>query len=105
MNRGVGIWRCTKCRMAFFPERLLCARCFGQEFDQDRIYKAVVEETSTIRHMLGQADWQPRLIASVRLAEGQRITVGVSEPFLPGTVIELFEDGTAPYGEARKAAG
>ena len=102
MNRGVGIWRCVKCRTAFFPERLICSRCYAHEFEPDRLYKAVVEEVSTIRHMLGQTDWQPRRIASVRTSEGERITVGLLDDSGPGTVIELSEDGTAPYGEAIK---
>jgi hypothetical protein len=52
--------------------------------------------------MLGQTDWQPRRIASVRTSEGERITVGLLDDSGPGTVIELSEDGTAPYGEAIK---
>ena len=81
MNKGVGIWRCLKCKAAFFPERLLCSRCHGHQFEPDRIYKAVVEEVSIVRHMLGETDWQPRRIASVRTAEGQRITVGLRDEF------------------------
>ena len=51
--------------------------------------------------MLGQTDWQPRRIASVRTSDGQRITVGLPDESGPGTVIELFEDGTAPFGKAK----
>jgi uncharacterized OB-fold protein len=101
-NRGIGVWRCLKCKTAFFPERLICARCYSDEFEQDRIYKAVVEEVSVIRHMLGQTDWQPRRIASVRTAESLRITVGLCDESGPGTVIELFEEGTAPFGQEIK---
>ena len=101
-NRGIGVWRCLKCKTAFFPDRLICARCYSDEFEQDRIYKAVVEEVSVIRHMLGQTDWQPRRIASVRTAESLRITVGLCDESGPGTVIELFEDGTAPFGQEIK---
>jgi uncharacterized OB-fold protein len=100
-DRGVSIWRCAKCHAGFFPQRLLCARCHGDKFEQDRVYEAVVEEVSTIHHMLGQTDWQPRRIANVRTAEGQRITVGLRDGADPGTVIELFEEGTAPFGRAK----
>jgi hypothetical protein len=62
----------------------------------------VVEEISTIRHMLGQTDWQPRRIASVRTSDGQRITVGLTDESEPGTVIELFEESAAPFGTAKK---
>ena len=67
----------------------------------DRVHEAVVEEVSMIRHMIGQTDWQPRRIASVRTSDGQLITVGLRDESGPGTVIELFEDGTAPFGQAK----
>jgi uncharacterized OB-fold protein len=101
MNRGVGIWRCATCGAGFFPQRLLCARCHGERFEPDRVLEAVVEEVSIIRHMLGQTDWQPRRIASVRTADGQRITVGLTDESGPGAVIELFEQDTAPFGKAK----
>jgi uncharacterized OB-fold protein len=102
MTRGLGIWRCANCRSGFFPQRLLCARCHGASFEPDRVYEAVVEEVSVIRHMLGQTDWQPRRIASVRTSDGQRITVGLIDESGPGTTIELFEQDTAPFGAAKK---
>ena len=102
MTRGVGIWRCARCGTGFFPQRLLCARCHGESFAPDRVHEAVVEEVSIIRHMLGQTDWQPLRIASVRTSEGLRLTVGLTDESGPGTVIELFEQGTAPFGAAKK---
>jgi uncharacterized OB-fold protein len=102
MTRGVGIWRCARCGTGFFPQRFLCARCHGESFAPDRVHEAVVEEVSIIRHMLGQTDWQPRRIASVRTSEGLRLTVGLTDDSGPGTVIELFEEGTAPFGAAKK---
>ena len=102
MTPGVGIWRCVKCGAGFFPQRLLCARCHAGSFEPDRVHEAIVEEISIIRHMLGQTDWQPRRIASVRTADGQRITVGLTDESGPGTVIELFEQDTAPFGKAKR---
>jgi len=102
MTAGVGIWRCANCGSGFFPQRLLCARCHGASLQPDRVYEAVVEEVSVIRHMLGQSDWQPRRIASVRTSDGQRITVGLTDESGPGTVIELSEQDTAPFGAAKK---
>ena len=43
-----------------------------------------MEEVSVIRHMLGQDNWQPRRIASVRTTDGQRITVGLRDQSEPG---------------------
>jgi uncharacterized OB-fold protein len=101
MTRGVPIWRCKACGVAYFPQRLLCPRCHGSEWNEDRVHAGVVEEISTIRHMIGQTDWQPRRIASVRTADGQLITVGLRDDSAPGTVIALFEEGTAPFGRAK----
>ena len=100
MTLGVTIWRCRNCGTGFFPQRLLCPRCHGDAWDEDRVHEAVVEEVATIRHMIGETDWTPRRIASVRTTDGQLITVGLRDESGPGATIVLFEDGTAPYGEA-----
>jgi uncharacterized OB-fold protein len=101
MSAGVTIWRCTNCRAGFFPQPLLCRRCGGAIFETDRVSEAVVEEISVIRHMLGQENWRPRRIASVRLPEGQRITVGLRDRSEPGAAIELSEEDGAPFGQAK----
>jgi uncharacterized OB-fold protein len=102
MTPGVGIWRCIKCHEGVYPQRLLCPRCHGADFETDRFFRGVVEEITVVRHMLGQSDWQPRRIASVRLAEGQRITVGLLDSSPPGSVIELFEENGAPFGAEKR---
>lgn len=105
MSPGLTIWRCVNCRAGFFPERLLCPRCRGDRFETDRVSEAVVEEISVIRHMLGQDNWQPRRIASVRTTDGQRITIGLRDQSESGATVELFEDGGAPFGQAKAARG
>ena len=65
------------------------------------MHEAVVEEVSVIRHMIGQENWQPRRIASVRTSDGPRMTVGLRDESGPGATIELFEEGTAPFGRAK----
>jgi len=37
----------------------------------------------------------------VRTSDGQRITVGLADDSEPGAAIELFEEGTAPFGKAK----
>lgn len=103
MNEGVTIWRCTNCRTAFFPERLLCPGCHGGQFETDRAYEAVIEEISVIRHMIGQDNWQPRRIANVRIdtLPDLQMTVGLRDESGVGATIELFEEGTAPFGRAK----
>jgi uncharacterized OB-fold protein len=100
---GVSIWRCRGCGTAYFPQRLLCPRCHGHEWDPDRVHEGTVEEISIIRHMIGETDWKRRRIASVRTSDGQLITVGLRDDSEPGTVIALFEEGTAPFGKAKQA--
>jgi len=105
MIPGVTIWRCAKCRAGFFPERLLCPRCHGDRFETDHVYEAVVEEVSIIRHMLGQENWQPRRIASVRTSDGQLMTVGLMDEAGAGAAIELFQDEAAPFGRTKRSSG
>ncbi len=99
---GVAIWRCTACGAALFPEPLLCPRCHGPAFARDRVHEGVVEEISVIRHMLGQENWQPRRIASVRAMDGPLMTVGLRDESEPGARIELFQEGEAPFGQAKQ---
>ena len=63
--------------------------------------RGVIEEISVIRHMLGQENWQPRRIASVRVKDGPLMTVGLVDDAPVGATIELFEEGTAPFGRRR----
>jgi len=101
---GVRIWQCKGCGAKVFPERLLCPRCHGGDFDQIRVLQGVVEEISVIRHMIGQANWKPRRIANVRTANGPMMTVGLQDESGPGTVIDLFEQDKAPVGRAKVKA-
>ena len=101
MSEGVTVWRCAKCGTGFFPEPLLCQRCHGHQFTTDRVTEGVIEEISVIRHMLGQENWQPCRIASVRTSDGQLMTVGLRDESGPGTRIELFQEGEAPFGRVK----
>lgn len=101
MTAGIGIWRCRTCRAALFPRRLLCPHCHGAEFDEDRVYDGVVAEIAVIRHMIGQADWQPRRIANVRTTGGPSITVGLMDDAREGAVVQLFQEDGAPLGRAK----
>jgi hypothetical protein len=42
-------------------------------------------------------------LANVRTINGPRMTVGLRDESGPGTVISLFEEGTAPFGVAKTA--
>ncbi len=101
MSAGVGIWRCRGCGTPVFPQRLLCPHCHGATFGEERVTEGVVEEVAVIRHMIGQADWQPRRIANVRTKGGPSLTVGLRDDSAPGAVVELSQEEGAPYGKAK----
>lgn len=101
MTPGIGIWRCANCFLGLFPQPMLCPRCHGAVFGIERIHDAVVEEISTIHHMIGQENWKPRRIASVRTSDSQLVTVGLIDDSKVGSAVQLFEDGTAPVGRVR----
>ena len=103
MSEGIRIWRCKACGVAYFPERLLCARCHGHAFVPDRVNEGVVEEVTVVRHVLGQTDWGPRRLANIRTLNGPRMTVGLRDESGPGTMIRLYEEGAAPFGAAKPA--
>jgi len=102
MSAGVPIWRCANCRAGYFPEPLLCPRCHGGVFAAEQVEQGVVQEVSVIRHMIGQENWQPRRIANVLTSAGSLMTVGLRDESGPGATIELFEEGTAPFGRAKR---
>jgi uncharacterized OB-fold protein len=104
MTRGFTIFRCQKCTAALFPQRLLCSKCHGAEFAPERIDEGIVEDISTIRHMIGQADWKPRVIANVRVKDDLRITVGLLDGSQDGAAIDLYDDNGAPFGVAKGRA-
>jgi uncharacterized OB-fold protein len=86
-----------------FPPPLLCPKCHGHEFAADHVSEGVVEEISVIRHMIGQEDWTPKRIASVRTSDGQLMTVGLIDDAGLGATIELFQDEGAPFGRRKSA--
>lgn len=103
MKAGFPVSRCIGCGATLFPVRLLCPHCHGSTFEAYRVHEGVVEEIAVIRHMVGQTDWTPRRIANVRTIGGPMLTVGLTDESGPGTAIEIFEDGTAPFGRAKPA--
>ena len=100
MKSGVAAWRCDQCGALYFPQRLLCAHCGASAFHEARVSEAVVEEITTIRHVLGQKDWAPRRLANVRTPEGLSLTIGLLDESGPGDRVALSQDGLVPFGRA-----
>jgi uncharacterized OB-fold protein len=98
---GLAIFRCAACGARYFPRRMICHRCGGHGFAEERAREGVVEEVSVIRHMLGQENWQPHRIASVRIGDDLRITVGLTDESGPGATIALSQEGLAAFGRAK----
>lgn len=103
MKQGLEIWCCTGCGKAFFPERYMCSQCRGGEFSREVTRGGVVEEVSMIHHMLGQENWKPRAIASVRTDAGVLITAGLLDDASEGDEIVLCQDEGAPFARAKGA--
>lgn len=104
MTPGCTVWRCEACAALLFPKRLLCPRCHGAQFAAERVEQGRVEEISAIRHMIGQADWKPRVIANVSIRDGLCITVGILDHSGPGATVALYEEAGAPFGLAKEPA-
>ena len=97
---GVAAWRCDQCGAIYFPQRLLCAHCPSSAFHEARVTEAVIEEVTTIRHVLGQTEWAPRRLANVRTPEGLYLTIGLLDQSGPGDRVALVQAGLAPFGRA-----
>ena len=103
MTPGVTIWRCGGCGGGSFPSAALPALS-RSVFETDQRREGVVEDMSVIRHMLGQENWQPRRIASVRTSDGQLMTSACMTS--PGQASgRTVQDGEAPFGVRSRLAG
>jgi uncharacterized OB-fold protein len=104
MNLGLKIWFCRDCGHAYFPERLICAECGGAEFDAGASERGEVEDITVINHVIGQENWTPRPIATIRLDEGPRILAGAIGEIAIGDAVSVQSDDLVPY-VARQARG
>ena len=97
MTPGLNAWKCAECGAVYFPERYLCAKCGGHEFAIVNVAEGVIEDMTIVRHVLGQADWQPKPIATVLIDGGARILAGVLDDSGPNDRVALSEEEQAPY--------
>ena len=54
MTPGLNVWTCRQCGAVYFPERYLCAGCGGHDLQTTRVDFGVIEDMTTVRHVLGQ---------------------------------------------------
>ena len=103
MTSGLTAWKCTTCGAVYFPERFLCAACGGHHLETTTVTEGVIEDMTMVRHVIGQTDWQPKPIATVRIDGGARILAGVLDEAGPDDRVLLTQDDGAPY--VRRNAG
>lgn len=103
MIAGIPLSRCGQCGAGYFPARLICHRCGHAQWTEERAPDGVVEEVTVVTHAIGQENWIPRKIASVRLSEGQLIVAGIADDVHAGMRVCLFEDNGSPHGRAASA--
>jgi uncharacterized OB-fold protein len=102
MTAGLTAWKCQDCDAVYFPERYLCPACGGNQLATTTVSEGVVEDMTTVRHVIGQPDWQPRPIATVKIDGGARILAGVIDDAGPNDRVTLSQENGAPYAR-RKA--
>jgi uncharacterized protein len=95
MSTGLIVSRCRNCGAGYFPARLLCPECGGDQLHEDRVRHGIVEDTVTVRHAAGHGEWRPRHLATIRTNEGQAVIAGIAEELPRGTKVELDQDGGA----------
>lgn len=100
MEKGLGIWRCAGCGTGFFPERFLCPVCRSPKFNRDRVHQGVVEEITTIRHVIGHDEPKLVRVASVRTSEGQLVLAGLDGELGEGSTVDLYENARAAFARA-----
>jgi uncharacterized OB-fold protein len=96
---GLSVSECANCGTHYFPRRLVCRRCGTDAWIDKRIYEAVIEESTTVLHVVG-GDGKPRYLATVCTQEGPRIIVGLEAPSPDGTRVALLEKNGAPLARA-----
>jgi uncharacterized OB-fold protein len=100
---GFPVARCGGCGARYFPRRLICRHCGGDAFADDYLHDAVVEEITTVTHVVGGGQGAPRVLATVRAAGGLRLVVRLATPLPDGARVLLSEQDGAPAAQA--AAG
>ena len=92
-------YKCNKCRKYTFPKKFICSKCGNTLFDLIDAPEGQIKEISTIRHMLGQKDWQPRKIANIQTNIGVSLTVGVDDDIQVGDILNIYIENGAPVGK------
>jgi uncharacterized OB-fold protein len=95
ISAGVSLGLCTRCGASYFPRRLMCARCGSIAWEHAVAREGVVEEVTTVHRRIGGSLPEPVVLATVRLAGGQRIVARLNGSLARETPVLLHEQGGA----------
>jgi uncharacterized OB-fold protein len=95
-GNGFTVAKCDRCGALHFPARLICPRCGNDRWIDERIYEAVIEESTTLAHVAGADDQPVRHLATARSADGLRLVVGLDAPLPDGARVTLIDRDGAP---------
>ena len=95
-RRGFMVAKCNRCGALYFPRRLICRRCGGDAWTDERLHDAVIEESTTVAHVAGGGHGAPRTLATVRAAGGLRLIVGLQTSLPDGARVLLTGKDGAP---------
>lgn len=101
MTAGLTAWQCQDCGAVYFPERYLCPACGGHRMDTITVEEGVVEDMTTVRHVIGQPDWQPRPIATINIDGGARVLAGLLDDAEVNDRVTLSQEDGAPYARRK----
>jgi len=99
---GFRVTKCGRCGTSYFPRRLICRKCGNDSWVDVVLRDAVVEESTTIRHVAGGELGTVRHLATLRSGDGLHFIAGVDAPLPDGTPVLLYEKDGAPIARRRE---
>jgi uncharacterized OB-fold protein len=100
---GFRVTTCEQCGTSYFPRRLICRKCGNDSWSEAVLREAVVEESTTIRHVTGDDRAAPRHLATVRAGGELHLIAGLDAPLSDGTPVLLYEKDGAPIARRRES--
>jgi uncharacterized OB-fold protein len=97
-SAGLLVGKCCACNTLYFPKRLICHRCGGGAWTDERIFEGTIEEATRIAAADESRD---RVLATINAA-GLRVIVALAEPLLDGAQVILEERNGAPWARAKE---
>lgn len=81
------IFQCTACEATLFPERYLCPRCGGDQWQRVEAGVGVVEQLTRLFDRTSGSE--PVLLATIRTEPEAWVIAQLAEPMKPGERVRL----------------